>query len=112
MESIRTDPEDTHTGWEAQKGIKTKNPLKQAMDTFGITLEELRSGSRKQHLVDARSLVAAMLMQQRFTRQQDVAELLGISQAAVSHLLVRHNDLLQVDPKHQRKWERVSNLKS
>ena len=108
MESIRTDPEDTHAGWEAQQGIKSQNPLKQVMSAFGITLEELRSGSRKQHLVDARSLVAALLMQQRFTRQQDVAELLGISQAAVSHLLVRHKNLMEVDPKYQRKSQIVN----
>ena len=107
-----TNPEATHTGWEAQKGIKSQNPLKQVMSAFGVTLKELRSGNRKQHLVDARSMVAAALMQQQFTRQQDIAELLGISQAAVSHLLVRHRNLVEVDPKYQRQWERISNLTS
>lgn len=83
------------------------NPLKHLMSTLGVTLEELRSGSRQRRLVDARSLAAALLMRQPFTRQQDVAQLLGISQPAVSQLLARHEGLLKVYPAYRRKWEEI-----
>jgi predicted XRE-type DNA-binding protein len=88
------------------------NSLKHLMDTLGVSLEELRSGSRQRRLVDARSLAAALLMQQRFTRQQDVAELFGISQSAVSQLLSRHKDLMEVDAGYRRKWSLVSSQQS
>lgn len=107
------DTDDTHSGWEAQRGIRTANenqamqmnPLKKMMESIGISLEELRGRGRQQKLVDARSLVAAVLMSQPFTRQQDVAELLGISQSAVSHLLKRHRELMEVDEVYKRKGE-------
>ena len=112
------DTDDTHSGWEAQRGIRTANenqnmqmnPLKQMMESIGISLEELRGRGRQQKLVDARSLVAAVLMSQPFTRQQDVAELLGITQSAVSHLLKRHRELMEVDEVYKRRGEELRKL--
>lgn len=84
-------------------------------EPLGVTLEELRSGSRQRRLVDARSLAAALLMRQPFTRQQDVAQLLEISQPAVSQLLARHEGLLKGFPAYRRKWHEIiknQNLKT
>lgn len=78
-----------------------------ALRRLGITERELLGHRRSQHLVDARCLVAAALMHQPLMRQQDVAAILGISQAAVSHLLARHRDLLEVDTNYQRKYELI-----
>ena len=122
-----SDIDNTHEGWEAQKGIrynenenenddstgssqvneKVMNRLKQMMDTLGVTMEELRSGCRRQRLVDARSLVTAALMSQSFTRQQDVAQLLGLSQGAVSALMKRHGKLMESDREYQEKWKEM-----
>ena len=119
-----SDIDNTHEGWEAQEGIKNQNEnenenqnenqneknmnrLKQMMDTLGVTMEELRSGGRRQRLVDARSLVTAALMSQSFTRQQDVAQLLGLSQGAVSALMKRHGKLMESDREYQEKWKEL-----
>lgn len=112
-----SDIDNTHEGWEAQKGIKNENEneneknmnrLKQMMDTLGVTMEELRSGGRRQRLVDARSLVTAALLSQSFTRQQDVAQLLGLSQGAVSALMKRHGKLMESDREYQEKWKEIT----
>jgi hypothetical protein len=86
------------------------NSLKLLMDTLGVTLEELRSGSRQRRLVDARSLAAALLMRQPPTRQRDVAQLLGISQPAVSQLLARHKGLLKGYPPYRRRWNQLAGM--
>jgi len=113
-----SDIDNTHEGWEARKGIKNQNEnqneneknmnrLKQMMDTLGVTMEELRSGGRRQRLVDARSLVTAALLSQSFTRQQDVAQLLGLSQGAVSALMKRHGKLMESDKEYRGKWGEI-----
>lgn len=108
MESIDTNPESTHLGWEAQKGIKTKNPLRAMMDELGVSMEELRSGVRTRRLADARTLLAAALT----ATQKQLAVLFNSSQPAVSAMRKRHAALLKSDPRYRAKWERVSNLKS
>lgn len=74
---------------------------------MGVKEKEFRSRNRRQDLVDARCLVAAALISQPFMRQEDVAGILGTTQATVSHMLARHSDLLQVDFTYKRKWETV-----
>ena len=71
---------------------------------MGLSPEELRGGCRRRGLVDARSLVAAAMMEVPDTRQADVAEMLNLSQVAVSKLLKRHRDLLQIDPTYRQRW--------
>lgn len=61
---------------------------------LGTTEEAILSHCRKAELVDARCMIAAILMNRSHVRQQDVAPLLGISQAAVSKLLTRHKSFL------------------
>lgn len=61
---------------------------------LGTTEEAILSHCRLVELVDARSMIVALLMERPCVRQQDVAPLLGISQAAVSKLLARHRQML------------------
>lgn len=75
--------------------------------TLGVTEKDLLGNCRRRELVDARCLMAAMLMKQPLMRQKDVSKVLGISQAAVHHLLGRHQDMLEVDAGYQVKWEKV-----
>lgn len=103
-----TNPESTHLGWESQKGIKTKNPLRQMMDVLGVSMEELRSGVRTRRLADARTLLAAALP----ATQKQLAVLLNSTQQAVSAMRKRHSALLKSDSHYRAKWERISNLKS
>lgn len=72
---------------------------------LGVTEEAILGHCRKADLVDARCMVAAVLIEIPRVRQQDVAQLLGISQAAVSKLLRRHRDLLGVDVYYRSKWK-------
>ena len=72
-----------------------------------VTEQELRSASRRQEVVDARCLMAAMLLRQPLMTQKSVAAILGVSQAAVSHLLKRHEGLLETDRNYRRKWTMV-----
>ena len=64
---MKFDTDNTHEGWEAQKGFKphkqygAMNPLKRMIDLLGVTMEELRSGCRERRLADARTLLAAAL---------------------------------------------------
>ena len=87
--------------------MTTERIYEKTLARLGVTAKQLRSRRHRQAYVDARSLVAAVLMQQPFMRQQDVATLLGTSQSAVSQLLVRHKNLLEVDFDYQRKWRTV-----
>ena len=102
-----TNPESTHLGWESQKGIKTKNPLRQMMDVLGVSMEELRSGARTRRLSDARSLLAAALP----ATQKQLATLFNSSQPAVSAMRKRHTALLKSDPIYRAKWQRITNHK-
>jgi len=125
------DTDETHVGWEAQEGIRNVNvnenenqnenenenqnenekvlgnPLRRLLDALGVTLEELRGKGRRRELADARSLVAAALMRQPFTRQQDVARLLGVGQSGVSYLLKRHRELMKGDPGYRERGREV-----
>ena len=103
-----TNPEDTHLGWESQKGITKKNPLRQMMDALGVSMEELRSGVRTRRLADARTLLAAALP----ATQKQLATLFNSSQPAVCAMRKRHAALLKSDAHYRAKWQRISSLKS
>lgn len=57
---------------------------------LGVTEQDILSHCRKAELVDARSFIVAFMLKHLGLRQQDVAGLLDISQAAVSKLMARH----------------------
>lgn len=84
---------------------KTNETMVVVLGKLGVTTDELQNRCRKAALVDARCLLAALLKQQKGVRQQDIADLFGISQAAVCKLLVRHRDLMKYDRKYREKWE-------
>jgi hypothetical protein len=86
-------------------------PLDQLLGTLRVTMAELRNGVKSQRLSDARSIVAAIFKKHYRIRQKDVAEILGTSQASVSKMLERHQQLLQ-DPKYLRKFNQVKILMS
>lgn len=75
--------------------------------TLGVTEKDLLGNCRRRELVDARCLMAAMLMKQPLMRQKDVAKVLGVTQANVSKLLGRHQNLVEVDASYRVKWEKV-----
>lgn len=107
---MRIDTDDTHTGWEAQKGMKPQkqygatNPLKQMIDLLGVTMEELRNGGRERRLADARTLLAAALP----ISQEQMAELLNCSRQAVGKMRHRHNGLLMSDAAYRTKWNSIT----
>ncbi len=72
-----------------------------------VTEKELRGRCRRQDLVDARCMMAAALLNQPLTRQGDVAKILNVSQAAISHLMLRHESLLDADESYRKKWEAI-----
>lgn len=108
------DTDNTHEGWEAQKGIRphkqygAMNPLKRMIDLLGVTMEELRSGCRERRLADARTLLAAALP----LTQEQVADLFDCSRQAVGKMRHRHEGLLRSDANYRNKWEQISNLES
>lgn len=60
-----------------------------------VTVEDILGHRRNAELVDARCMIVALLLNERpRMRQQDIAQLLDISQAAVSKLLARHHTML------------------
>ena len=76
----------THTS----NTLLSKSTLAELASKLGVTVEDILSHCRRAELVDARSMIVAVLLKRPHTRQQDIAPLLGISQAAVSKLLARH----------------------
>ena len=76
---------------------------------LGVTERELLGRCRRQGLVDARCLMAAALMGQPLMNQKGVARILGVSQAAVSHLLKRHEALMETDAEYKNKWNNINN---
>ena len=103
-----SDTDNTHEGWEAQKGIRTPNPLRAMMDELGVNMEELRSGVRTRRLADARTLLAAALP----ATQEQLATLFNSTQPAVCLMRKRHAALLKSDAHYRAKWQRISSLKS
>lgn len=77
--------------------------LKEMLNTLDVTMEELRGGSRQRRLSDARALLAAALP----LTQVQVADLLGCTQAAVSAMRKRHEQLLIIDGHYRAKWEQI-----
>ena len=90
--SITTNPIQTET-------------LADLASKLGVTVEDILSHCRKTELVDARSMIVAILIERPHARQQDIAPLIGISQAAVSKLLARHRALKGFDSRYRTKWE-------
>ena len=82
--------------------------LAELAEKLGVTVEDLLSHCRKAELVDARCMVAALLMNRPCMRQQDVAPILDISQAAVSKLLTRHLQMLRYT-NYRLQWEALQN---
>lgn len=79
--------------------------LSRLLKLLNVTVEELQSGCREPRLVDARSMVAASLIEFPKMRQVDIALILNTSQAAVSKLLNRHQNLLEGDLRYRRRWQ-------
>ena len=104
---MQTDTDNTHEGWEAQKGIEphkqfgATNPLKRMIDLLGVTMEELRHGGRERRLSDARTLLAAALP----ISQVEMAELLNCTRQAVHKMRQRHDGLLMSDANYRARWE-------
>ena len=69
-------------------------PLAELASKLGVSVQDILSHCRKAELVDARSMIVAILLEHTSMRQQDIAPLLDISQAAVSKLLARHNSMM------------------
>ena len=85
----------------------TKENLPSLAESLGVTMNDLLSHCRKAELVDCRSMLVAVLMERTHMRQQDVAPLLDISQAAVSKLLTRHRQMMKHpggDPDYQQRF--------
>lgn len=75
--------------------------LDSLLKKLGVKPRDVLSRKRTRLLVDARCQIAATLKSRQQVRQQDIADLFGISQAAVSKLLVRHKNLLQTDRQYK-----------
>lgn len=93
---------------------KTTNPIQtETLAAFasklGVAVEDILSHCRKTELVDARSMIVAILIERPHVRQLDIAALLDISQAAVSKLLARHHALKGFDSRYRMKWEALQN---
>lgn len=76
---------------------------------LGVTVDDILSHCRKTELVDARSMIVAILMNRPHVRQQDIAALLDISQAAVSKLLARHRSLMEYNSFYRQAWKALQN---
>ena len=85
--------------------MEKTDQLFQTLDSLskklGVKPRDVLSRKRTRLLVDARCQIAATLRARQEVRQPDIADLFGISQAAVSKLLVRHRDLMQTDRHYQ-----------
>jgi len=86
--------------------MKTTTALEKKLPALaqimGVSVSDLLSHCRKAELVDARSMAVALMMSQPGVKQEDVAPVLGISQAGVSYLLIRHNGMMHYDDYKQR----------
>lgn len=87
------------------------NQPSSTLEALGVTKEELWSRCRETRLVDARSMVAALLSENEGLRQQDIATLLGISQAAVSKMLTRHHSMVLYNAPYRTRWERINKVR-
>jgi len=85
--------------------ISNSSPLAALAEVVGVTEEELKGADRSRRLSDARAMTAAALKQLPDMRQTDIAEVFGMSQAAVSKMLRRHRDLIAVDAVYRQRWE-------
>lgn len=85
----------------------TKKTLSTFADCLGVTLDDLLSHCRKAELVDCRSMIVAILMENAHLRQQDLAPLLDISQPGVCKLLIRHRQMMKSpggNPDYQKRY--------
>lgn len=73
----------------------SKTTLADLASMLGVTEQDILSHCRRTELVDARSIIVAFMLKHLGLRQQDVAGLLNISQAAVSKLMTRHQLFLE-----------------
>ena len=77
------------------KARQRKAILSNLARCIGATVESILSREHHVELVDNRSMIVAVMMEHAHMRQQDVAPLLDISQAAVSKLLTRHRQMMR-----------------
>lgn len=88
--------------------IKYEQALGTAMETLGVEMKELRGGRRDTKVVDARSIIAALLKEQCGMLQVEIAELLGVTQVAVSKMLTRHRLMMLYNTPYKKKWAKVN----
>ena len=81
--------------------------IKFILTILGLTLEDLLGCHKNRKVSDARALIAAALKTIFHLSQKDIANTLGRSQAAVSKMQKRHEDLLGSDREYKEKWDRV-----
>ena len=86
---------------------KSKETLKALAERLGVTEETLLSHCRKAELVDARAMAVVTMMNRLHLRQQDVAPLFDISQAAVSKLLSRHRSMMETDRDYKERFDQL-----
>jgi len=82
-----------------------KETLAELAKKLGVSEQDILSHCRRVDWVDARSMIVAILLNRPHVRQQDVAPLLGISQAAVSKLLARHRRLMEYNSFYRQAWK-------
>lgn len=87
------------------RNFKTeKINLAEVARRVGVSEEDVLSHCRRQELVDARSMIVALLQTKGHLLQTQIAPIMDISQAAVSHLITRHRNLLETDKTYANRW--------
>ena len=81
--------------------------IKLILTILGLTIEDLLGCHKTRKVSDARALIAAALKSIFHLSQKDIAQTMGKSQAAVSKMQKRHEDLLDSDLEYREKWNKV-----
>lgn len=89
--------------------LLSKYTLAELAKELGVSEKAILSHCRRVELVDARSMIVAILIERPHVRQQDIAALLDISQAAVSKLLARHRSLMEYNSFYRQAWKALQN---
>ena len=82
--------------------------IKLILMLLGVTFEELIGCHKNRKVCDARALIAAALKTIFHMSQKDIASTMGKSQAAVSKMQHRHEDLLGNNTEYKEKWEKLT----
>ena len=96
--------------WDGPEAPVVGPAMRAVTESFGVTLDEMRSSNRHRRIVEARHTWCWMMNKYSNLTRKEVGHVLNRDHSSISHAVKSMRDLLEVDRSLQRKVEYAEGL--